>query len=329
MTRATTRSSRTRRPGAGALTRGRLGLLATTALVASVALAGCGSDDGGGDDPFSSGGSDSDTIVVGSANFPESELLMQIYAQALDAKGVKTETKPNIGSREVYQKAFEDGDIDLLPEYNGALLAYFSPNGEVPEGVSSPEQVEDALDDVLPEGTEVLDQSAAEDKDTVSITQATSDKYALTSLADLSKVSDQLVIGAGPEFKTRYQGLVGLEKVYGVTFKQFKSFESGGALTVAALTKNDIQAANIYSTDSAIEVNDLVVLEDPENLFLAQNVVPFIREDKVDDTVENALDAVSAALTTENLTEYLAKVQVDKKSPESVAKEFLEANDLL
>ncbi|MEU6133574.1 ABC transporter substrate-binding protein [Nocardioides sp. NPDC047086] len=298
----------------------------TAYLFATLAVAGTLTACGG--DPLDSG-SDSDsgsgTIVVGSANFPESELLMEMYAQALEAEGVKVETKPNIGSREVYMEAFKSGDIDLLPEYNGALLAYLNPDG-VPEDVSAPEDVYEALQDVLPEGSETLPQSEAEDKDTLTVSKETAEKYSLKSIEDLAPVAKDLTLGGAPEFKERHQGLVGLDEVYGVTFKEFKPLDAGGPLTAGALKKGDIDVANVFSTDSAIPTNSWVVLEDPENLFLSQNIVPLIRSEALTDDAETALNAVSEALTTANLTEALAKVQVDKADPATVAKEFLADN---
>jgi len=136
-------------------------------------------------------------------------------------------------------------------------------------------------------------------------------------------VAGQLSLAAGPEFDKRYQGIVGLKKVYGVTFKEFKALDAGGPLTKAALEKGDVQVANIFSTDSAIETDKLVVLEDTKNLFLAQNILPLIRSAKVNSTVEDSLNKVSEALTTEDLTTYLAKVQVDKQDTATVAKEYI------
>ena len=115
-----------------------------------------------------------------------------------------------------------------------------------------------------------------------------------------------------------------MKSVYGLTFKEFKPLDPGGPLTKAALKKGDIQVANIFSTDSTIETDNLVVLEDTKNLFLAQNVVPLIQSSKVNDDVKSALNEVSQALTTEDLTKYLAEVAVDKKDPATVAKEFLD-----
>jgi osmoprotectant transport system substrate-binding protein len=298
----------------------RTRLTAAAAVVAVLLpLSACGGD------PTSTTASsgDSSTITVGSANFPENELLAEMYAQALEAQDVKVTRKFNIGARELYLKALEDGSIDLLPEYNGALLAALSPKGEVPQSVSTPDEVYDALQKVLPKGTQTLPQSAAEDKDTLTVTEETASKYDLKTIEDLKPVAGQMSLAAGPEFDKRYQGIVGLEKVYGVKFKEFKALDAGGPLTKAALEKGDVQVANIFSTDSAIETENLVVLEDTKNLFLAQNILPLVTKDKVNGTVEDALNKVSEALTTEDLTEYLAKVQVDKQDPATVAKEYL------
>lgn len=302
--------------------------LFTAGILASFSLVGCGADSG--DDAFSGGDDEggSETIVVGSANFPESELLMEMYAQALAASDIDVETKPNIGSREVYMQAFDDGDLTLLPEYNGALLAFLA-DGDLPEDASAPDEVYDALQDVLPEGAETLPQSAAEDKDTLTVTQETADEYELASIPDLAPVAGDLTLAGGPEFQERYQGLIGLEEVYGVEFGEFKPLDAGGPLTVGALKDGSVDVANVFSTDSAIETNGWVSLEDPENLFLAQNIVPLIKSDVVTPEAEEALNAVSEALTTENLTEALAKVQVDKQDPATVAEEFLADNGVV
>ncbi|WP_430782800.1 ABC transporter substrate-binding protein [Actinoplanes sp. G11-F43] len=299
---------------------------ALAGLALSLSLTACGADsDPLAEEPAAPGGGGS--ITVGSANFPENQLLAEIYSQALEAKGVTVTRKFNIGAREIYLKALQDGSISLLPEYNGALLAALSPGG-VPESVSSSEDVLAELKKVLPAGTEVLTQSAAEDKDTLSVTAETAAKNNLKSIEDLKAVAPTLVVGAGPEFAERHQGLKGLEEVYGVKFKEFKALDAGGPLTINALKDGDIQVANIYSTDSSIVTNKFVVLEDPKNLYSSQNVLPLIRSEANNATVTGALDAVSAKLTTENLTAYLAQVQVDKKDIAVVAKAFLSENGL-
>lgn len=299
-------------------------LLSAAAVVAVLLpLSACG-----GDPTSTTGSPSSSTITIGSANFPENELLAEIYAQALEAKDVKVNRQFNIGARELYLKALKDGSINMIPEYNGNLLAALSEGGTIPAGVTTTEEINEALPPVLPKGLQILESSPAEDKDTLTVTAATASKYGLKTIDDLKPVADKLVIGAGPEFAKRQQGLFGLKKVYGLTFKEFKPLDAGGPLTKAALKKGDIAVANIFSTDSAIETDNLVVLEDTKNLFPAQNITPVIETSKVKGDVESTLNAVSKALTTESLTTYLAEVQVDKKDSPTVAKEFLSANDL-
>ncbi|WP_432573254.1 ABC transporter substrate-binding protein [Kineococcus sp. SYSU DK005] len=302
--------------------------LLTTALAsgAGLSLAACGA----GEDPLaagtpSGGSSSTSAVIVGSANFPESELLAEMYAQVLEGAGVQVQRKLGIGARELYLRALQDGSIDLIPEYNGALLAALVEGG-APEGVSTSEQVYDALQDVLPEGTEVLEQSAAENKDSLSVTAATAQRYSLASIADLAPVAGELVAGGAPEFAERYQGLVGLREVYGVEFQQYRPLDVGGPLTVQALVNGDIAVANIFTTDSSIQTNGFVVLQDPQNLFLAENVLPLISSAKNTPAITEALNAFSATLTTEKLTQYLARVQVDKQTSAEVAKAYLADN---
>ncbi|WP_299054016.1 ABC transporter substrate-binding protein [uncultured Nocardioides sp.] len=304
------------------MTRAAVGAAALSLLLGG-ALTACGSDGGG--DPLTGGGggTDADSITVGSANFPENELLMQMYGQALEDAGVEVEYTPNIGAREVYLEAFEQGSIDLLPEYNGALLAYLVAPDAVPDDVNTSDEVDAALADVLPEGSETLERSTAEDKDTLTVTRETAEEYDLESIADLEPVADQLVLGASPEYENRTEGVPGLRDVYGLEFEEYKPLDSSGPLVKTSLLDGDVDVASVFSTDSSIVENDWVVLDDPENLFAVQNILPLIRSDAVTPEVEEALNAVSAALTTENLTEYLAMVQLDKADPAVVAEQFL------
>lgn len=301
-------------------------LIAVTAALMMVVTAACG----GGGDPTRSEGSQapSDTVVVGSANFPESELLAEMYAAALEAKGVKVDKKLNIGARELYLKALEDGSIDLLPEYNGALLAALAEDG-VPEGVTSPEQVNAELQQVLPEGTVTLAQSAAEDKDVLTVTAVTAEQFSLQRVSDLQGKAEQMTLAGGPEFAERHQGVKGLEEVYGLKFKEFKPLDSGGPLTLGALLQGDVQVANLFSTDPAVVENQLVALEDDKQLFTSQNVLPLVREAKADERVRQALDAVSAELTTEDLLRLNEQVQVEKRPAAQVAKDYLTEKGLV
>jgi osmoprotectant transport system substrate-binding protein len=294
----------------------------------ALALTACG----GGSDPLASGSGQTsgaaapnNTIIVGSANFVESQILAEIYAQALAAKGVSVEKRLNIGSREAYIPALQDGSIDLIPEYSGVLLQYFDKTADE----TAPDAVYSALQDALPDNLIVLDKSAAEDKDAVVVTRDTATRLNVTSIADLAPHCGTLVFGGPPEFQTRPDGIPGLQTTYNCTFKEYRALDAGGPLTVAALKNGDVQAADLFTTDASIVTNDFVVLDDPKNNFAAQNVLPLINKAKASDTVKSTLNDISAKLTTEGLTQLNAEAAGEAKpSPETVAKNWLSQNGL-
>jgi osmoprotectant transport system substrate-binding protein len=273
-------------------------LLSALAVTSVLALSACG---GGGGDPLSGGGdnegSSGSEVVVGSADFTESQLIASIYSQALQSAGVPTKEQFNIGSREVYIQALKDGSIDLVPEYSGALLKYLDDKSTA----ATSEAVTSELKGKLPPGISMLTPSAAQDKDVLAVTKATADKYNLKKISDLKPVAGELVLGGPPEWKTRVNGVVGLRDVYGLNFKEFVSLDAGGTLTMTALINNQIQAGDLFSTDPGLTANSLVALEDDKSLFAAENVVPLIKSAKQNDTVTKTLDAVSAKLTTDDL----------------------------
>ncbi|MEU2332560.1 ABC transporter substrate-binding protein [Streptomyces sp. NPDC006654] len=292
-------------------------LAATTAL-----LAGCSSSSDSKSDPLSDSKASGDTVVVGSNNFAESTLIADIYGEALKAKGVKVTYKPNIGSRETTYGLLKNGSISVLPEYNGALLAYLDPKAAPKTIDETTKAIEAKLDSKLT----LLNPADAQDKDTVTLNAVTAAKYNLTaksSIADLKDIAKDLVIGASPEFQTRQQGLVGLKSVYGLEFKSFKALDAGGALTEAALTKNAVQAADIFSTDPTITKEKFVVLQDPKNLFGFENVQPLVYKSALNQTAVDALNAVSAKLDTATLLDLDTQVQSDNKDPLDVAKAWL------
>lgn len=304
--------------------RTRTAVLATAAVTVVLALSACG----GGSDALSSGSDSSkapsDSIIVGSADFPENILLAEIYAGALEAKGVKVSKKLNIGSREVYLKALGDGSIDLLPEYNGYLLQYYDEKATA----ATPEEILTQLKAKLPAALTVLDQSTAEDTDGLVVTKATADKYSLKTIADLAPHAKDLTLGGPAEWKTRSTGVPGLKDKYGLTFKKFTTLDAGGPVTVAALEKGRVDATNLFTTDPSITQKGFVLLGDPNHVFLNANVVPVITKSKATPTVSAALNAVSAKLTTELLTALMQKVVIDKEDTARVAKEFLTSNGL-
>jgi osmoprotectant transport system substrate-binding protein len=301
---------------------------AAVALAATAALlAGCGSSDDASDPLQEDKGSSGDTVVVGSNNFAESILLADIYGEALKAKGIKVTYKPNIGSRETTYGLLKNGSITVLPEYNGSLLSYLDSKAEQ----KSADAVNTAVKAKLDKTLTLLESSPAEDKDSVSINAETAKKYSLTAestLADLKDVAPDLVIGGSPEFQTRQQGLLGLKSVYGLEFKSFKALDAGGPLTQAALTKNTVQAADIFTTDPTITKEKFVVLKDPENLFGFANVTPLVYKSGLYQEGVDALNAVSAKLDTTTLLDLDSQVQLDNKDPLDVATAWLKSAGL-
>ncbi len=272
---------------------------------------GSGGDGGGGQDPGS--------VTVGSANFPGNVLLAQIYAAALEDEGVTVDRQLRIGSRETYLPALEDGSIDLIPEYTGNLTLYFDPETEATES----EEVYAALQEALPDDLTVLEPSDAEDKDAVVVTGETAEELDLTTIGDLEPHAGELVLGGPPEWQERFTGVPGLREVYGLEFESFRPLSAGGNLSVQSLRNGQVDAVNIFTTNPAITENDFVVLEDPENLFAAQNVVPLISKDAVNDTVTETLNEVSAELDTEILIGLMGQVITDGQDPADVAEQWV------
>lgn len=300
----------------------RLLVVALASFVAFFA-GGCGSANPLGGAPLST---DMKSLVVGSADFPESKIVAEIYAQALEANGFTVARQFGIGSRETYIPALRDHSIDLIPEYTGSLLQYFNPTSPA----SDPGDVELALFRSLPGDLAVLTSAPANDTDTVTVTEATAQRWNLKTIADLVPFAAEVKFGAPSEFIKRKQGLPGLKAKYGLEISpdNFVAIsDGGGPATVKALTGGTVTAANIFSTSPAIPANKLVVLEDPKNNFLPGNVVPLLSSQKNSDDLKKVLDAVSARLTTKGLTELNAAVSGNSGvDPDEAARQWIREN---
>jgi osmoprotectant transport system substrate-binding protein len=260
------------------------------------------------------------SVVVGSANFPESEVLAQIYVDALQGKGIKVTPKFNIGAREVYYPEVVKGAITIIPEYNGALLTT-SVNPK--STATSTEAVNAELKAKLPSSVEILNSAPAQDKDSITVTQATATKYHLTSISDLTPYAKDFVIGGPSEFQTRADGIPGLKNVYGLTFKSFQPLDESGPITITALQSGKVQAADLFTTTPQIITDHFVSLADPKNLFAAQNVTPLVYSKGVNATIVSTLNSVSAVLTTDALVQMNKALTIDHASYTAVASGFL------
>lgn len=276
--------------------------------------------------PAPSAAQDQKTVIVGSTNFTEQLILANMYEDVLTAAGVPVKTRLNLGSREIVFPALMAGEINALPEYSGAVLAYLT-DGEAKE--TKPQDVLKRLRQELPEDLVALEPSPAQDRDTLVVRAATAERYGLDKVSDLKGVAEDLVIGGPPEMKTREAGLPGLRDVYGLEFKAFRSLDAGGPLTQNALKNGDIDVARMFTTQGAIDINGWVSLEDDKNRLPAQNLIPILRKEIVTDTVRERLNALSAALSTKALTRLNAQVGVEKRDPEVVAEEWLRDQGLI
>ncbi|QAV69643.1 ABC transporter substrate-binding protein [Salinibacterium sp. UTAS2018] len=296
--------------------KGRLALGAAAVGVA-IALSGCATGD-----PLDSGSSDenanSETIVVGSQAYYSNEIIAEIYSQALENAGFDVERQFQIGQRDAYLPALESGEVDIIPEYTGNLLQFYSEDTTA----TASEDVYAELAGALPEGLTVLDQATATDQDSYNVTADFAAANSLTSLADLAGVAD-LQLGGNAELEERPYGPAGLEDVYGATV----GFTATGDTTVDALVAGTINIANVYSADPRIQTENLVSLTDPEGLFLASNVVPLVNAD-IADSIADVINAVSAKLTPEGLVALNVESTVDKMSSDDIATAWLSDNGL-
>jgi osmoprotectant transport system substrate-binding protein len=283
--------------------------------------AAAGSSASSGSNPLG-GGTASGSVVVGSANFPENEVLAEVYALALQKAGVKASTKLNIGAREVYYPQVEKGAITIIPEYNGTLLSVEVDKTSTAKTTAA---VDAVLAAKLPSTLTVLNPAPAQDSDSITVTQATAAKYKLKSIADLKSVASQFVLGGPPEFKTRTDGVIGLKSTYGLTFKNFDPLDESGPITLAALTSGKVQAADVFTTTPQIISDKLVSLTDPKNLFAAQNVIPLVYKPALTSTISSTLNAVDAKLTTSALLALDVKVISDKEDYTTAAQQWLQS----
>jgi len=305
----------------------KLRLTTTLFALSALALSSCSS----GDDPLATSpesAAGDETITIGTANFPESEIIGQIWAAALEDAGFDVEVNSGIGSREVYLQALEEGSIDLVPEYSGNLAQYY---GAELEAGTDADGVVSALSDVLPEGLAAGDIADGESKDSYRVTRELADEHGLQTLGDLDNL-DQVRIAANPEFAERPYGPPGLASVYGVAEDKISVVpisDGGGPLTIAAVVEGTAEVADIYTTspllDSAGNEVDLVTLDDPEQLILPQNVLPLMRADAIPQEALDAINGISAELTTDVLVELnLRNIGEEKAEPPVIARDFVD-----
>ena len=265
---------------------------------ALLSMAACADEEEGTAAPDALG---DDAITVGSFDFPESVLLAELYSQALEENGFRVERALGLGPREFVGPALHAGLIELVPEYGGTAVAFFSAGAVAPN--ADPASNHRALEDVVAGSTiTALDAAPAENVNTFVVSEDTARRYGLTTLSDLAPVAPELVLGGPAECATRQLCQVGLRDVYGLKFADFVALEAGGPVTHQALSDGYVDVALLFSTDP--ELVDYVELTDDRHLQPAENITPLVNAAIVERwgaDVVAAIDAVSHELDTDSL----------------------------
>ncbi|MEU0529873.1 ABC transporter substrate-binding protein [Amycolatopsis tolypomycina] len=281
-------------------------------LMVLVLAAGCGNPLAGGGEGGSSG-----DIIIGASDVGESLLLAQIYAGALRQAGASNVTvRPPVGSREVVVKALQDKSLSVVPDYSGNLLRYFDKDTTA----TTSQDVYAQLRQKIPPGFEVLDQAPAEDKDLLVVGPQLA-ASGVKTFSDLGPRCGELVFGGPGQWSSRWKDKI--KALYGCEFKEIRTTDTGGPVTVAALKSGDVQVADLFSTSSTIAANGFVPLVDDKNMFPAQNIVPLVARGTLSPAEVAALNRVSAALTTEELTRLNVEFTEEKRNPLDIAEDFL------
>jgi osmoprotectant transport system substrate-binding protein len=305
--------------------RGRLAVMLAALALLLTACGGLSSDDNGSSGQ-PSGAADKGEVRIGVVDFTEQHILTQIYGQTLQDAGYKV-TYQTVASRELADPALFSGKLDMLIEYAGSMLIYLKG-----EASSDADKVLSELKTKLePEQVTALDQAPMADQNALTVTQATSSKYNMKTISEMSKVSPQLVFGGPPECRERDTCYKGLQEVYGVKFKSFESLNQG-AIKYRALLNNQIQVALSFTTDGIIAKEKLVLLQDDKGLFPADHAVPVARNDylsKAGDEFRNLVNKVSGMVTTEEITALNAKVDIDTQDADEVATQWLKDKGLV
>jgi osmoprotectant transport system substrate-binding protein len=300
-------------------------VLGAVLVLMTLVLNACQQDEGGGDGPEQQSKGD---ITVGvSGSFAENQIVAEMYSLVLENAGFNVSRQLNLQRREISQPAIESGEIDLKPEYLGTLLAFLDPKASPtsdPQGNVAPLG---ALLDA--KGLTLLDFSPANDTNAFVVTKQTADKHKLQKVSDLAPVASQLTLGGPPECESRPFCIPGLRDTYGVTFGKVEKIGACDSATANALDAGKVDVALLCSTQSSIASKGWVVLEDDKQLQKADNIVPVIRKDVLNDEIAGLLNEVSAKLNTQNITELNAKVELEQDDPEAVAREFLEQQQLV
>jgi len=266
-------------------------------------------------------------VRIGTTNFAENEILGELYKQALEAKGMRVELQAAIGPRELTIRALRGGFIDMYPEYVGVVLSEIHKILDRPESPEAAYQLAKKLEQ--PEGFTLLAQTKLSNDNALAVLKSVGVRRRIDSIDDLKRLRRGERVGVSPEFGSRFEGLVGLRRLYGLNALRTKVVDVPGGLQYPELDDGKVIAASVFTTDRQLAPGRYTLLDDPKGVFATNHVAPLISR-KILDTygpeLATTLDAVSALLTTPVMQKLNAKAA--KQTPRVVADEFLRSNGL-
>ncbi len=270
-------------------------------------------------------------FLVGSTNFTESRILANIFALSLSRTGTPAQVK-ELTAREILEPALAKGQLQAVPEYLGTFTEFLNKkqNGTDAPALASSDPAttyQHLVGLAEPLGLTVLPPSPAQDQNAFAVTGDYAKAHNLTTLSQLGTFSKShsVTLGAGPECPTRPFCQPGLEQTYGITFAGFMALDSGGPLTVQALQQDKIQLGLMFSSSGMVAAYNLTLLADDKHLQTADNVIPVLHTGSQTPQITATLNKVSAKLTTEDLQQLNAEVDLQRKDPRDVASQWLDS----
>ena len=270
-----------------------------------------------------------DAVTVASFDFPESRILGELYAQALERRGFRVIRQLDLGPRELVEPALEEGLVELVPEYSGSLLEFLTRGSTTAS--ANLREVREALESSLTlRGLVQLRASPAQDRNGFAVSRAFADSFGLRTLSDLASGPD-LVLGGPPECQERPLCLPGLEATYGLMIEDFVALDLSGPISAEALVRGVVDVALILTTSAQLAEHDFVILRDDRRLQPAEHVTPILHEttlERFGPELSATINEVSAKLTTRELRNLNAAVEIDGATPEDTVAAWLDANGL-
>ena len=287
----------------------------------------------GGTDSSGSGGG-GPTITVGSKNFTEQYILGNMYVQALDANGFNGVAKLDLGSEQIADKALQNGQIDLYPEYTGTALVAIVPYKGNPADLNSPQATYEAAKKGYAERSPadtMLEPAPFNNTYGIFVRKSVAEKEGLTNMDELARASKDLTFISYSEFQNRSDGYPNMQKNYpALDFREIKIVNELG-LRYSGLESGEGDVGVGFTTDGQLTSDQLVVMKDPKSIWPFYYPAPVVRSDvlKKYPKIENVLNEVSASLNVETMRELNGQVDLDQEDPEDVAKQHLEEEGII